>query len=288
MRNESGQCQGPQLILHGGAGPMDPEGDRIVTATGALRDIAAALFEDLKFGREAREVALECVKAMERHEMFNAGRGSAMQRDGGIRMSAAFMDGNLQSFSGVMGVESVLHPSVMAEALQTESARVLGPPGTELLARRLGLPVADLVTEARLADWQKRRAKGGDTVGCVVRSAQGHLFAVTSTGGRGYEEPGRLSDSATVAGNYCSRFCAVGATGVGEQLVDDAMAARLETRVRDGMTLAQASTKCFEEAKERTRHYGWIALDSIGWSVAHTTQGMTFVVFGEEGELLSS
>ena len=51
------------------------------------------------------------------------------------------------------------------------------------------------------------------------------LAAGTSTGGRGFEYPG-VTDSATVAGNYASRFAAISATGIGEEIVDDALAAR--------------------------------------------------------------
>jgi L-asparaginase len=164
---------------------------------------------------------------------------------------------------------------------------VLTSPGAELLARELGLPVADLVTPARRKRWYDR---GCDTVGCLVRTASGQLYAGTSTGGRGYETPGRVSDSATVAGTYCTGFAAVSATGVGEEIVDDAVAARLETRRRDGLSLADAAHRCFEEAKAKSRAYGWIAADAQGfWSAVHTTPAMTYIVIGaEEGEVTSS
>jgi L-asparaginase len=116
------------------------------------------------------------------------------------------------------------------------------------------------------------------------------LFAGTSTGGRGFEYPGRVSDSATVAGTYCTAYAAVSATGVGEQIIDDALAARLETRRRDGHTLEAASRQCFKEAVARQRAYGWIALDADGfWASAHNTKAMSFVVFDStHGELASS
>ena len=43
-----------------------------------------------------------------------------------------------------------------------------------------------------------------------------------------------------------------------------AVAARLETRCRDGMTLETAARRCFDEAVARNRLYGWIALDRNG------------------------
>ena len=127
-----------------------------------------------------------------------------------------------------------------------------------------------------------------DTVGCLIRTAEGNLYAGTSTGGRGFEFPGRVSDSATVAGNYASDFAAVSATGTGEEIVDDAVSARLETRCRDGASLKAAVQKSIVEATGRKRSYGFIAVTPNGdFAAAHTTPSMTFAVFGE-GKVLAS
>jgi L-asparaginase len=115
------------------------------------------------------------------------------------------------------------------------------------------------------------------------------LVAGTSTGGRGFEFPGRVSDSATVAGNYASPFAAISATGIGEEIVDDALCARIETRVRDGLSLEDAGRRTFEEAKASGHRYGWIACDSRGyWCVAHTSEQMSFWVQTLDGQILSS
>ena len=111
----------------------------------------------------------------------------------------------------------------------------------------------------------------------------GELVAAASTGGRGHEYPGRVSDTCTVAGTYASRFAAVAATGIGEQIVDDALACRLETRIRDGMSLMDASGRCYREAIQRRRTYGWLALDRSSWCAAHTTPSMPYVVVGSRG-----
>jgi L-asparaginase len=42
----------------------------------------------------------------------------------------------------------------------------------------------------------------------------GKIAAATSTGGKGFEVPGRISDSATVAGNYANPFCGVNRGGI--------------------------------------------------------------------------
>lgn len=280
--------QKPCLILHGGAGPMDPSSEGMKIATEALKKAAQSSLES-----GARDMAL-VVRSLEQLEddpLFNAGYGAALQADGKPRLTAAVMDGKKQSFSGVIAISDVRHPSRLAWALQDASTRVITAPGHDLLARKLMQPVENLITQKRFEAWQKRVHDEffvNDTVGALVWDGQ-RLFAGTSTGGRGYEEPGRVSDSATVAGNYASRFAAISATGIGEEIVDDAVAARLETRVRDGQSLEAAARKAFEEAQAGQRSYGWIALDSLGnISIAYTTQAMSFLAISLDGDLLCS
>ena len=292
MREYYGQGRGAVIALHGGAGSQDPGKAALAQATAAVRKLALVGLEALNRRALAVDVVVNCLKGMELDEQFNAGRGSALQADGQARLTAALMDGSKSSFSGVISTSNVLHPSVLARALQAESARVLTDPGAELLARKLGLPVADNVTAKRRQAWFDQAGeadKACDTVGCIVRTSDGRLFAGTSTGGRGFETPGRVSDSCTVAGTYCSNVAGISATGFGEEIVDDALAARLETRRRDGMSLEAASHKCLVEASAANRRYGWIAVDRDGfWAAAHTTPEMTFVILSEGGEHAAS
>lgn len=70
-------------------------------------------------------------------------------------------------------------------------------------------------------------------------------------------------------------------TGIGEQITNDAVASKTETRIRDGMSLKEAFNKTFVEAKQRKHFYGYIGIDSKGnYGVAHTTNSMPFVVYG--------
>jgi len=202
------------------------------------------------------------------------------------------MDGPEQKFSGVIGVSQVKNPIQIARHLQNHSSRVLSLPGAETMARELGLPVANLITAKRLEQWRllaHDEVTGSDTVGAVLWHPDQGLAAGTSTGGRGFEYPGRVTDSATVAGNYASNYAAISATGIGEEIVDDALAARLETRCRDGMSLADASHRCFAEARDKNRSYGWIAVAPEGqWAIAYTTKAMTYVVMDDQGHIVAS
>jgi L-asparaginase len=289
MRLLSGTSQCQILIVHGGAPSKLPEPDNVLRAARALDAIAEGCFDELA-RRSLCEVVVGALQALEADPQFNAGLGASIQSDGEIRVSSAVMDGTRQSFSGVINALHVKHPSLIALSLQGRRSRVISQPGVQALAAELNLPREDLTTEKQMDDWRRRNEVGGfDTVGCVARNALGQLAAGTSTGGRSFEFPGRVSDSATVAGNYASEVVAVSATGIGEEIVDDALAARLETRCRDGLPLEAAAHRCFDEALARGRTYGWIALHRNGdWVAVHTTPAMSFCVLSEAGILASS
>ena len=293
MQEIYGHCNGPVVILHGGAASQDQKGPKHREATDALRQIAQSAVAAMEQGTLALDVVVFCLQEMEKNPLFNAGFGSALQADGQVRVTAALMDGPRQVFSGVLSAQHVTHPSLIARHLQGCDSRVVTSPGAELLARQLGLPVESQITPERLQRWVKAREsaqppKGFDTVGCVIRTSSGELYAGTSTGGRGFEFPGRVSDAATVAGTYASLHAAISATGTGEQIVDDALCARLETRCRDGLSLEESSRRCFREATERQHDYGWIAVSHHGdWGLAHTTPAMTWAV-ATTGQIVST
>ncbi len=287
-----GAEQGLLVILHGGAGPQDPSAEGIARAIKALKKIGHHARKSLLESEDALDVATSCLVKLESDPQFNAGYGSALQNDGIARLSASLMDGKKQTFSGVISASYLQHPSLLSKSLQKRHAKVLSPPGTELLAREIGIPVQSNITERRSKKWLKSLddasypadfSEVSDTVGCVIRDTKGHIVAASSTGGRGHEYPGRVSDTATVAGNYASKYAGIAATGHGEQITNDALAARIETRVRDGMSLEEANSKTFLEGIKRKRRYGWIALNKEGWAIAHTTKFMPFVVMNQKG-----
>ena len=145
--------------------------------------------------------------------------------------------------------------------------------GAAELARELGIPIYNPLTEQRLQEWLEdrqanTRRKMADvtrgTIGVVALDLNGQLCAGTSTGGRGFERIGRVSDSATTAGNYATEIAAVSCTGVGEDILNEALATRIVVRVTDGLDLETAMTRSIAEAKQRGRDFGAIALDQTG------------------------
>ncbi len=273
----------PALMIHGGAGRALSGETREKKVRAALDEIVEELWKRLGDGAEAVEIARRGCMALEDCEHFNAGLGSAIQSDGQIRMSASLMDGSRHAFSGVINAERVKNPTEMAARLQQERDRVLDGRGAELLARQMALPIFDAAVERRLSEWyeeMKRDQKsdqaevsladgddddrGMGTVGVVVCDSEGRLAAATSTGGRGFERIGRVSDSATVAGNYATEAGAVSCTGIGEDITDEALAARIVVGVEGGMTLGEAVQTAIDAAETRSRRLAAIAVDARG------------------------
>ena len=213
----------------------------------------------------ALETVVYAVSQLEDDELFNAGIGSQIQSDGKIRMSASLMDGETQKMSGVINIEDVKNPIQVAQVLMQVDDRILGGSGATNFARKHGFETFSTEIPQRRAKYEaKVKSLGTGTVGCVVLDKNGKIAVATSTGGKGFEIPGRISDSATVAGNYANEFCGVSLTGVGEDIVSGAVAAKIVTRVTDGFSLEKAFEKTFAELKPYDGFAGAIAIDKHG------------------------
>lgn len=111
------------------------------------------------------------------------------------------------------------------------------------------------------------------TVGAVAIGPSGDTWACTSTGGRGHEHPGRISDTPTPAGNYACPEVAISATGFGEQILDLNVCGRIATRVIDGMSLENALRRTFEEVADFNGLLGVIAITRDGYAgYAYSTE----------------
>jgi L-asparaginase len=263
----------PKIIIHGGAGSSLESKGGLEPVRRSLHAVIAAVYPMLLQGESAIAAVVKACQLLEDDPRFNAGTGSVLQSDGQIRMSAALMDGDRQSFSGVINISRVKNPIELAQALQTSDDRVLSDYGAAELARELAVPIYNPLTDQRLHEWIEERKTNFSrkmaevamgTIGAVAIDQQGRLCAGTSTGGRGFERIGRVSDSATAAGNYATQMAGVSCTGVGEDIIDEGLATRIVVRVTDGLSLQQAVDKSFDEARSRQRDFGAICLDACG------------------------
>lgn len=275
----------PKLIIHGGAGSSlkGKGGEEIVRRS--LYKVVEEVYSLLLSGASATEAVVRGCQMLEDDPLFNAGTGSVLQSDGQIRMSASLMDGTRERFSGVINVSRVQHPIDLAQTLQNSADRVLSDYGAGELLRELQLPSYDALTDVRLQEWIQERQEnfvktmagvvaeqelvessndGRGTIGVVVLDSQGRLAAGTSTGGKGFERIGRVSDCGMPAGNYATAHAAVSCTGIGEDIIDECLAARIVVRVTDGLSLQEAMKRSFAEAEQHKRDLGAIALDATG------------------------
>lgn len=277
-----------KLIIHGGFFSESDQSHEVkVAKQNSLKEIASKAFDFLK-NHSAEETVVYAVSLLEDDSLFNAGIGSQIQSDGKIRMSASLMNGETQKFSGVINIENVKNPIEVAQVLMKEDDRVLGGEGAKKYATEYGFQDFSTEIPQRRKEYEEKLKNGGKgTVGCVAIDAHGKLAAATSTGGKGFELVGRISDSATVAGNYANQHCAVSCTGVGEDIVSNATAAKIVTRVSDGMTIEHAFDRTFLELKEIDGFAGAIGIDKYG-NIFHKDSypKMVFASFdGEEFEI---
>ena len=275
-----------KVIIHGGFfSESSTNHETKIAKQKALLRIVKDSYNYLKT-HSAVETVVYAVSLLEDDELFNAGIGSQIQSDGKIRMSASLMDGTTEKFSGVINIEEVKNPIQVAQLVMNVDDRVLGGSGATKFARQHGFEKFSTEIPQRRAEYEAKVASlGTGTVGCVALDANGKLAAATSTGGKGFEIPGRISDSATVAGNYVNQYCGVSLTGVGEDIVSGAVAAKIVTRVTDGFSLEKAFEKTFTELKPYDGFAGAIAIDNQG-NIFHQDShpSMVFASFDGENE----
>ncbi len=272
----------PKLIIHGGAGSSLKGKGGIEVVRQSLYTVIEEVYDMLLNGANANDAVVKGCQMLEDDPRFNAGTGSVLQSDAQIRMSASLMDGSLQRLSGVINVSRVKNPINLAQFLQQSPDRILSDYGSVELARELQIDTYNPLTDLRLQEWIAERSEnfqktmatvvaesteseaGKGTIGVVALDDQGRISAGTSTGGKGFERIGRVSDSAMPAGNYANHLAGISCTGIGEDIIDECLAAKIVIRVTDGMSLKDAFDRSFTEANQRNRDFGAIGIDHTG------------------------
>lgn len=279
------EARQPKLIIHGGAGSSLHSKGGVEAVRKDLYAVLQLLYRELQNELSAMDVVVQGCRLLEDNPRFNAGTGSVLQSDGQVRMSASLMNGEQQRFSGVINVSRVKNPIDLALFLQDCDDRILSDYGAVELLRELNFPIHDPLTDLRLQEWMQERQQGfrhemagvvaepdmalsesagRGTIGVVAMDTEGRIAVGTSTGGKGFERIGRVSDSAMPAGNYATAQAGVSCTGIGEDIVNECLAARIVVRVTDGCSLREAMERSFKEAAEHQCDLGAIAIDATG------------------------
>jgi L-asparaginase len=255
-----------KIIIHGGFFSESATNAEIkIAKQTSLKKIVSKAYQYLK-SNSAIDTAIYATSLLEDDLLYNAGTGSQIQSDGKIRLSASLMDGQTQKFAGLINIQNIQNPIILCKMLLEMEDRVLSGDEALNFARTQNIPYYNPEIAQRKTEYEAKlsKSKGLGTVGCVVLDTNGNLAAATSTGGKGFEIPGRVSDSATVAGNYANHFAAVSCTGVGEDIVSASLASKIVTRVSDGFSLEEASNKSFSELKQFNGFAGIIGITAKG------------------------
>lgn len=254
-----------RIIIHGGCGAREEPNTPFEAYHENLLPIIQAAYAELEKSNDAVQAALLAAKMLEDNPIFNAGTGSRVQQDGQIRMSASYMDSIKNKFSGVINIQNVQYPSQVAYLLQQQHHSILsGEHATNHAYQKLQLRPYNPMTDKRWNEYLELKRGLTGTIGVVTLDDNGVICAITSTGGAGFEVPGRVGDSPTVAGNFASQVMGISCTGIGEEIVNKAVAAKIHTRVADGMDLAQAVERTIAESDATGDYVGLIAIDSQG------------------------
>jgi L-asparaginase / beta-aspartyl-peptidase len=267
----------PLLVTHCGAGSDSSVQD----AAEASRDRGMAV---LRRGGRALDAVLESIVILEDDPRLNAGTGSRMRIDGRIQMDAALMDSRREA-GAVAAIEGVRNPiRVAREVFDSPHILLVGPDATAFARSRGHAPYDPATPESRrrleesLAKIRTgklpryaRRWKAWDlhgTVGAVARDRRGRFAAGSSTGGTSFMLPGRVGDSPIIgAGLYAGPRGAVTATGIGEEIIKQALSMAvydLIARGRSPQTAADRGLALFN----RDIPIGIIAVGARGWGAA--------------------
>ena len=263
----------PCVVTHGGAG----------NTVDVLDGCQAASLAGLAALGAARDAAVAAVVVLEDDARMNAGTGSVLRLGSdSAQMDASVMDAG--GFGAVAVVENLKNPVKLARAIYDSPHLMLAGAGAMELAARLGLEQADPVTERQRQSQRERMAKlsehpmwrdvpdsywrtgNSDTVGAVVRAADGSFAAAASTGGIWCALRGRVGDVPIPgAGVWVGAAGAVAATGIGEIIWQQLLAKRCHDEMERGLSAQAAIDAClsFARARHPDIELGLIAVDHV-------------------------
>lgn len=205
------------ILVHGGAGDMQPDDDPKPHIDGCLA-AARAGHVVLARGGSALDAVIAAVVALEDDPLFNAGTGSTLNADGEVECDASVMTDELKA-GAVGAVKGIKNPITLARLVMEKTRHVLlVSEGAVRFAQQHGVGLVDpasMITERARKKWSR-----AGTVGAVARDVQGRLAAATSTGGTTRKLPGRVGDTPLIGcGTYAAKAGAASATGIGEAII---------------------------------------------------------------------
>jgi beta-aspartyl-peptidase (threonine type) len=277
------------MVVHGGAGPdSDFIKENAEAYKKGLKEAVDNGYRILEEGGTAVDAVEAAVNYLEDNEIFNAGRGSALNVNAEVEMDASIMDGKTMKSGGVAIVKNVKNPVTLARAIMDKTKHIyIGDMGALEYAKKIGLklmPEAYFITNHAFEQYTKAteeedntieeageyqvKRKTHGTVGAVAVDKEGNVAAATSTGGTENKFMGRIGDSSiTGIGSYANnKTCAVSSTGDGEVLIQNVVSFHVSALMQyKGMSLKEACNYLInEELKDVEGDMGIIAVDPAG------------------------
>lgn len=231
------------VIVHGGAGSRENSTWDAEKAR-SIKESVDAAWGSLVRGEPGEAAVVAGIRVLEANGLFDAGYGSFPDENGKVFLDVALMRGS-GDFISLANMSLATHPS--------EVALDMFPPGTALMSvwterlknklrqvspelrARYGLVEKDedLISPYAREIAALSKEKMG-TVGCVVRDAEGRIFAGTSTGGTPNKPDGRVGDSPVIgAGVYADdQIGGLSATGHGESFLRSMTSAHVLSEMR--------------------------------------------------------
>jgi L-asparaginase / beta-aspartyl-peptidase len=281
------------LVLHGGAGVMDPstfppekQKDYIFHLNKAL-SLGDSV---LSHGGTSAEAVVKTISYLEDCPLFNAGKGAVFTWEGKNELDASVMEGSSLKAGAVTGVKTVKNPIKAAVSVMNFSEHVfLSGKGAEEFTREQGLDMVpnryfytknryEALKKLKVKERERNQNDNHGTVGCVALDVYGNLFAGTSTGGMTGKRYGRIGDTPVIgAGTYAdNKSCAVSCTGHGEYFIRLGVARDVAMQMEYlGLPLQQAAGNVLKKLTTLGGTGGFIALDHAGnISMPFNTTGM--------------
>lgn len=296
-----GEAAGPLVVNHAGAGSPASWSER------AQHGADNALLR-LTRGGTALEAAVFGTRYLEDVPEFNAGMGANIRLDGRtVQMDAALMTSDGE-FAAVAAIERVHNPISVAEAVLATPHRLLVGEGATRFAHRMGFQDIVPICPQSVAKWRQRVARllrgeagggydtfdwraawnfpgpvptaadtlvddpvQGDTVGTVVRHADGSFAVTLSTGGTSITLDGRVGDVPIYGcGCFAGPAGAVACTGHGEEIIRRGLA-REVYRLMEGGLSARDAIRAGIADFDPAWAVGVIAVGRDGWGVGANT-----------------
>ncbi len=239
------------IVVHGGAGNMDPDNftdEKEKTYKDKLSEALEAGAIILKNEGTAIDAVEAAINILEDSPLFNAGKGAVFNADGMNELDASIMDGKTLNAGAVANVKRIKNPISAARKVMEQSPHVmLISDGAEKFAKEQGIALVNpeyFFTDSRWESLQKAKdrekqkledeTKKNGTVGCVALDVEGNIAAGTSTGGMTNKKYGRVGDSPIIgAGTYAdNNSCGVSATGHGEFFIRNVVAFDIAARMK--------------------------------------------------------